>query len=73
MVSLIYILSTRVYSCFIVHKLAKFSINSGKVHFEVLLDLLKCIMVNKNLGLKYYSKIEDSPISDLFRPDSIET
>ena len=38
--SLIYLLSTRVELSFAVHKLAKFSANPGKVHFEVLIDLL---------------------------------
>ena len=33
--SLIYLLSTRVDLSFVVHKLAKFSANPGKVHFEV--------------------------------------
>ena len=37
--SLIYILSTRVELSFAVHKLAKFSVNPGKVHFEGLLHL----------------------------------
>ena len=31
---LIYLLSTSVYLSFAVHKLAKFSANHGKVHFE---------------------------------------
>ena len=35
--SLIYILSTRVDWSFAVHKLAKFSANPGKVHFEGLI------------------------------------
>ena len=38
--SLIYILSTIVDLCFAVHKLAKFSSNPGKVHFEGLVHLL---------------------------------
>ena len=36
--SLIYLLSTRVDLSFAVHKLAKFSANCGKVHFEGLTD-----------------------------------
>ena len=35
--SFIYLLSTRVYWSFAVHKLAKFSANPGKVHFEGLM------------------------------------
>ena len=38
---LIYLLSTRVYLTFAVHKLAKFSANPGKVHFEGLVHLLR--------------------------------
>ena len=38
---LIYLLSTRVDLSFVVQKLAKFSSNPGKVHFEGLLHLLR--------------------------------
>ena len=38
--SLIYLLSTRVDSSFVVHKLAKFSANPGKVHFEGLVHFI---------------------------------
>ena len=38
--SLIYLLSTRVDLSFAVHKLANFSANTGKVHFEGLVHLL---------------------------------
>ena len=41
--SLIYLLSTRMDLSFAVHKLAKFSSNTGKVHFEVLVHLLRYI------------------------------
>ena len=54
---LIYLLSTRVDLSFAVHKLAKFSSNPGKVHFEGLLHLLKYIRDNKTLGLKYYADL----------------
>ena len=39
--SLIYLLSTRADLSFAVHKLAKFSANPGKVHFEGLVNLLR--------------------------------
>ena len=39
--SLIYPLSTRVYLSFVVHKLAKFSANHGKVHFEGFIHFLR--------------------------------
>ena len=57
-VSLIYLLSTRVYLCFAVQKLAKFFSNPGTVHFEGLVQLLLYIKGNRNLGLIYYTKIE---------------
>ena len=55
--SLIYLLSTRVDLSFAVHKLAKFSANPGKVHFEGLVHLLRYIRYNKTLGLKYYADL----------------
>ena len=50
--SLIYLLSTRVDLSFAVHKLAQFSANPGKLHFEGLVHLLRYIRDNKTLGLK---------------------
>ena len=73
MVSLIYILSTRVNFCFAVYKLAKFSSNTGKVKFEVLVHLLRYIRDNNNLVLKYYAKIEDNPLYELMRHDIIKS
>ena len=63
--SLIYLLSTRVYLSFSVHKLASFSSNPGKVHFEGLVHILGYIMYNKTLGLNDYSYIKYVPLSDL--------
>ena len=65
--------STRVDLCFSVHKRVKFSSNSGKVHSESLVHLLRYIRGNKNLGLRYYTKIEDAPVSDLLRQVIIKT
>ena len=45
--------------CFIVHKLEKFPSNLGKLHFEILVHLLRYIRDNKTLELIYYAKIED--------------
>ena len=50
---------------FAVHKLAKLSANPGKVHFEVLVHLLRYIRENKNLVLKYYADLNDAPVTDL--------
>ena len=50
-----------------VNKLSKFSSNTGKVNFEVLVHLLRYIRDNKTLGLKYYAGMNDTPVYDLFR------
>ena len=71
MVSLIYILSTRVDLCFAVHKLTKFSSNYGRVHFEVLVHLIINIRENRYFGLRYYAKIKDTTLSGLLRQDII--
>ena len=63
MLSFIHILSTRVDLYFSVHNLSGFSSNTGKVHFEALVNVLIYISNNKNLGLKN-SNIEDAPLSD---------
>ena len=67
MVSLIYLLSTKVDLSFSVHKLAKFSENPRTVHFEILVHILRYIRDNNTLGLKYYANMNDAPISDLLR------
>ena len=66
-VSLIYLLSTRVDFIFAVHKLESILSNPGKVHFEGLVHILRYIMVNNTLGLNYYATINNSPVSDLLR------
>ena len=65
--SFIYLLSTRVDSSFVAHKLELFSSNPGKEHFKGLVYLLKYIRYNKNLGLNYYSDTKYAPLSDLLR------
>ena len=54
------------------NKLAKISSNPGIVKFYGLLQFLRYIRDKKNLGLKYYFKIEDAPLSDLFRKAGIK-
>ena len=71
--SLIYLLSTRVDLSFAVHKLAKFSSNPGKVTFEGLVHLLRYIIDNNTLGLKYYADRKDAPLSELLRQANINT
>ena len=58
---------------FAVHKLAKFSANPGKVHFEGLIDILRYIRNNKTLGLKYCVYINDAPVTEFLRQASIKT
>ena len=71
--SLINLLSTRVDLSFEVHKLANFSANTGKVHFEGLVNLLRYNRDNKTLGLKYYADLNDAPVTDLLRQDNLKT
>ena len=71
--SLIYLFSTIVDLNFAVHKLAKFSANPGKVHFEGLVHLLRYIRDNKTLGLKYYTDLNDAPVTDILRQANIIT
>ena len=72
-VSLIYLLSTRVDLSFLVQKLAKFSSNHGKLHFGGLVHLLRYIRENRTLGFKYYSDMKDAPLSELLRQAIIKT
>ena len=71
--SLIYLLSKIVDLSFSVHNLEKFSSNPGKVHFEVLVHLLRYIRYNNTLGLNYYADTKDAPVSDLLRQVIINT
>ena len=71
--SLIYILYTRLDLSSTVHKLAKFSANPGKVHFEVLVYLLRYIRDNKPLILKYYAALNDAPVNDILIQANIKT
>ena len=58
---------------FLVHKLATFSDNPGKVHFEGLIIFLKYIRYNKTLGLKYYADLNDAPVTYILRQANIKT
>ena len=58
---------------FALQKLANFSANPGKVHFEGLIHLLRYIRYNKTLGLKYYEYLNDAPVTYLFRQSNIKT
>ena len=56
---------------FAVHKLANFSANLCKVHFEGLIQWLRYIRDNKTLGLKYYADPNDAPVTDILRQANI--
>ena len=71
--SFIYLLSTRVELSFEVHKLAKFTANPGKVHFEGLIHLLRYFRNNNTLGLKYYADLNDAPVTDILGQANIKT
>ena len=70
--SLIYLLYTRVDLSFEVYKLANFSANPGKVHFEGLVHLLRYIRDKNILGLQYYADLNDAPVTDLLRQANIK-
>ena len=55
------------------HKLAKFSANTGKVQFEGLVHLLRYIRDNKTLGLKYYADLNHATLTDILIQDNIKT
>ena len=58
---------------FAVQKLANFSANPGKVHFDGLVHLLRYIWDNKTLGLKCYTDLNDAPVTDILRQSNIKT
>ena len=72
MESIIYILSKKVYFCFVEHNFERFSSNTGKVHFDMLVHSLIYFMNNRNLGLKYYANIEDVSLPDILIQASIK-
>ena len=47
--------------------------NHGKVHFEVLVHLLRYISENKTSVLKYSANMKDAFLSDLLRQSNIKT
>ena len=55
------------------HKLETFSGKPSKLHFEVLVHILRYIRDNKILGLKYYVDMNDEPVTDLLGQASIKT
>ena len=70
---LIYLFSTRVDLSFSVQKVATLSSNPGKVNFEGSVHILRYIIDNKNLGLKYYTDMNDAPVTEMLRQAIINT
>ena len=70
---MIYLLSKREDFSFAAQKLAKFSPNPGKVKFEGLVHLFRCIRNNKTLGLNYFADMKYSPLSEILRQANINT
>ena len=64
-------MSTRADLSFVVHKLSKLSSNPRKLYFKVLVHILRCIRDNMTLELKLYAHMNDEPLSELLRQDSI--
>ena len=58
---------------FALHKLAMFSSNPGKLHFEGLVHLLRYIRDNNTLGLKYYADLNDAPVTDILSQANLKT
>ncbi|MGH7973945.1 MAG: reverse transcriptase domain-containing protein [bacterium] len=69
--ALIYLNFTRPDIVFAVMKLVKFSNNPGKSHFEALIHLLGYIRDNASLGLRFYSNLEEAPVTKLLKEHNI--
>jgi hypothetical protein len=63
--SLIYLGMTRTDITYAVNKLAKYTRKPGQKQFEALLHLLRYLRDNNNLGLRYYSSVQDAPITQM--------
>jgi hypothetical protein len=57
--SLIYLGMTRVDISYAVNKMAKYTRNPGRKHFDMLVHLLRYLRDNSHLGLRYYSEINN--------------
>jgi hypothetical protein len=70
--SLIYLTMTRTGILFAVNKLAKFSRSPGRVHFDVLIHLLRYLRDNVYLGIKFYSNFMEAPLLKSLSSQNIE-
>ena len=71
--ALIYLSSgTRSDITFAVSKLAKFSNSPGKRHFQDLIWLIGYVQNSCDKGIRFYSKLKDSPVHQLLKENNIE-
>jgi hypothetical protein len=70
--SLIYLTMTRTDILFAVNKLAKISRSPGRVHFDVLIHLLRYLRDNVYLGIKFYSNFMEAPLLKSLSSQNIE-
>ncbi len=69
--SLIYLGMTRTDISYAVNKLAKYTRKPGRNHFEALLHLLRYLRDNDNLGLQYYSNIQEAPLTKMLTTQNV--
>lgn len=69
--SLIYLAMTRCDITYAVNKLAKFSIQPGRNHFEAMLHVLRYLCNNSFIGIKFYSNAMDAPITCMLIDEKI--
>ena len=63
---------TRQDICFVVNKLAKYAKNPEVVHFIALLHLVGFLKNSSNKGLRFYSKIESSPLFQILKNNNLQ-
>jgi hypothetical protein len=70
--SLIYLGMTRCDIVYAVNKLAKFTRLPGRVHFDVLLHLLRYLRNNTLLGIRFYSDLFRAPLIKMLETQEIQ-
>ena len=65
--ALIYLALTRTDIIFAVNKLAKFTRRPGENHIKALLHLLRYLRDHTHLGVRFYSNLEDAPVTKLLK------
>jgi hypothetical protein len=70
--SLIYLGMTRCDILYVVNKLAKFTRQPGRNHFEALLHLLRYLCDNALMGIRFYSDLSRAPLIATLQSQEIE-